>query len=99
MGNQCKERKILKKKAFFKEEGDIETQTFQNLKTKVKLEFTITNIEKNHNYQINAFFINKQNDIFTTEVVYSTYNLITFNTCYICDYFFERNQIMTISLI
>ena len=70
----------------------------QNLKTKVKLEFTIKDIEMNHRYQIKVFFVNKQNDIFETEVLNSTQNIITFNTCYICDYFFGRNQKMTISL-
>ena len=98
MGTLCQQRKILQKKAYFKEVQS-DDPTFQNLKTKVKLEFTIRSIEKNQNYQIKAFFTNKPNDIFITEVVHSTHSLITFNTCYICDYFFERNQNMTISLI
>ena len=99
MGSQCQERKILRRKPYFnEEEGDNEAQTLQNLKTKVKLEFTIKDIEMNHRYQITVFFVNKQNDIFETEVLNSTQNIITFNTCYICDYFFGRNQKMTISL-
>ena len=100
MGNQCKERKILRKRFYFNvEDADDDGQAFQNLKTKVKLEFTITDIEKNHKYQIKSFFVNKQYEIFETEVVHSTLNMITFNTCNICDYFFERNQIISISLI
>jgi hypothetical protein len=69
------------------------------MKSKVKLEFTIENIEINHKYAIEAKFLNSQfTDVFTTETVNSHNNIIIFNTCYICDYFFEKRQNLQISL-
>ena len=104
MGNcesNLNSNKLSTKRTFFsveKEERN-EFDTFQNMKTKVKLEFTIEGIETNHKYSINAFFADKQNDIFTTEKVNSHSNIITFNTCYICDYYFERIQYIKIALM
>jgi hypothetical protein len=70
------------------------------MKSKIKLEFTIENIEINHKYSIEAKFLNsKFTDVFTTETVTSHNNIIIFNSCYICDYFFEKRQNLQISLI
>ena len=93
--------KVDRKRTFFnvKEETNNELETYQNIKTKVKLEFTIEGLEKNHRYSIHAFFADKQSDVFTTEKVNSHLNLITFNTCYICDYCFERIQYIKIALM
>jgi len=91
------------KMAFFQENINVkqeenETFDFKNMKTKVKLEFKIENIEKNHKYKIVAKFL-ESFDTFTTETVLSNSNMIIFNSCYISDYYFEKRQILKISLI
>jgi hypothetical protein len=100
----CEQPKLAKQKTFFREDtmnGDqLDNSKFQNMKSKVKLEFTIENIEINHKYSIEAKFLNSQfTNVFTTETVNSHNNIIIFNSCYICDYFFEKRQNLQISLI
>ena len=104
MGNVCEKPRIAKKRTFFREgtmnQENINNFNFQNMKSKVKLEFTIENVEINHKYAIEAKFLNSQlTDIFTTETVNSHNNIIIFNSCYICDYFFEKRQNLQITLI
>ena len=103
MGSVCEKPKLAKKKTFFREgtmnEKQLNNDNFQNMKSKIKLEFTIENIEINHKYAIEAKFLNSQfTDIFTTETVNSHNNIIIFNSCYICDYFFEKRQDLQLSL-
>ena len=104
MGCVCEKPKLAKQKIFFREgimnENQLNHDDFQNMKSKVKLEFTIENVEINHKYAIEAKFLNSQfTDIFTTETVNSHNNIIIFNSCYICDYFFEKRQNLQITLI
>ena len=104
MGTVCDRPKIAKQKTFFREntmkEEKINNFNFQNMKSKLKLEFTIENIEINHKFKIEAKFLDSQfTDVFTTEEVKSHNNIIIFNSCYICDYFFEKRQNLQISLI
>jgi len=101
MGEVCEKPKLAKQRTFFNESKithsmnsmNMESNGFdyQNMKTKVKLEFKIENIENNHKYQLKARFLESgYSESFTTEIVTSHINLIIFNTCYICDYFFEK---------
>jgi len=103
MGSVCEKPKLAKKKTFFREgtmnEKQLNNDNFQNMKSKIKLEFTIENIEINHKYAIEAKFLNSQyTDVFTTETVNSHNNIVIFNSCYICDFFFEKRQNLRISL-
>ena len=43
--------------------------------------------------------MNDNNEPFYTEIAIVNQNIITFNTCYICDYFFERQQYLNIELL
>ena len=100
----CEQPKIAKKKTFFREgtmnEEKINNNSYRNMKSKVKLDFTIENIETNHKYQIEAKLLDSQfTDVFSTETVNSHNNIIIFNSCYICDYYFEKRQNLQISLI
>jgi len=104
MGSVCEQPKLAKKRTFFHEgtmnEEKLNNNNFQNMKSKVKLEFTIENIEINHKYKIEAKFLSSHfTDNFTTEAVNSHNKIIIFNSCYICDYFFEKRQNLQISLI
>ena len=97
MGTVCDRPKIAKQRTFFREntmkEEKINNSNFQNMKSKLKLEFTIENIEINHKFKIEARFLDSQfSDVFITEEVKSHNNIIIFNSCYICDYFFEKRQ-------
>ena len=68
------------------------------ISNKIKLEFTIENSVQNYKYQILAEFLNSNIQPFYTEEIISKEGLISFSTCYICDYFFERPQLMRISV-
>ena len=88
-------------KAFFnmeKEHHIEEDGPFQNMKIKVKLEFTIINIQKGHRYQIHTTFP-ELSDEFLTETVNCHGNIITFNSCNRCYYYFEKQQILKVTLI
>jgi len=69
----------------------------QSYKTPVKLDFLLENAEKGDTYKI---FISLQDnaDKFSTERIKATNYNVLFNTCYICEYFFERQQYLNISL-
>jgi len=100
----CESPKYAKKRIFFLEESNgnqkgIGTFSFKDMKTKVKLEFEIQNIEINHKYQLEAKFLEGTTKVFTTETVQNHNNRIIFNSCYICDYFFEKRQNLQITLI
>ena len=64
-----------------------------------KLEFTIENCLPENKYQVIAEFLGENLEPFSTEVVKSHGNLITFNTCYLCEYIFQRNQMMRITVL
>ena len=68
-------------------------------KNEVKLEFTIENCIVDSRYQVMVEFINTVVEPFFTETVRAQYNTLTFNTCYICDYFFEKPQLMRITIL
>lgn len=100
MGSICESSNLKTKKTYFNEtnESDCNINLFesiqnsQNLKTKVKLEFTIEGIEINSKYQIQFQSNDNLSNNFITEAVISHTNIITFNTCYICDFFLENNN-------
>ena len=66
---------------------------------KVKLEFYIENTLQSHKYQVLVEFLNSDIKPFYTEEILSKGGLASFSTCYICDYFFEKPQLMRISLL
>ena len=76
-----------------------EENQFDNQNNKIKLEFTIQNCTINDRYQVLAEFINSDTEKLITETVKTHYNFITFNTCYIVDYYFQKQQMMKISII
>ena len=93
--------KMKKKRTFFDVEENPNQQQleqYHNKKTQIKLEFTITGIQSGHRYQIHTTFI-ELNDKFLTEAVNSHGNIITFNKCKLCDFYFEKEQIINITLI
>ena len=97
MGTKCKCPKptiLTKKFCFTAKEGPKAAR-----ESKIKLEFTIGNCQINHRYQIKSTFIDTDSSPFTSENVLSQLNYITFNSCLICDYFFEKTQILNINLI
>ena len=100
MGNSCKEAKLVKKRTYFNydEETENKSNNVNLMKTKIKLEFAIENIEVKKRYQIIVGY-NDYLTHFMTEKVLSSTNFITFNTCLISDYIFQKNQILQISLI
>ena len=99
MGNVCEKPKLQKQRTFYEVKEDKQTNQMdiiQDSKTAVKLEFTIENLENNQRYQIQARFDDSK--IFKTEVVTSHRNIISFNSCYICEYYFEKQQTLWVSL-
>ena len=101
MGTICKSPKTLQAKKYWVDRKETKTDIipgsrFNDMKSNIKLEFTIENLEKNHTYQIKVNFVD--HDYFETEKVLSQMPMITFNTCYMGSYFFEKQQILKIFL-
>ena len=71
----------------------------QSSNDKVKLEFIIENCDIGQNYQVLVEFLQTNIPRFNTETVKSHQNLIMFNSCYICDFFFQQPQLMRISIV
>ena len=94
-------KKEVNSKEFFRvtKTFNIQANEFESSDNKVKLEFTIENCTMDSRYQVMVEFINTVIEPFFTETVRSKYNNLTFNTCYICDYFFERPQLMRITVL
>ena len=100
-GCETSKQKILSSKAFFNmdiDDSDITMNNAQKYKTPVKLEFTLDGCEINHKYQINIQ--SKENpNIFSTESAIVKQNIVTFNSCYICQYFFEKQQYLNLHIL
>ena len=94
-------QKVLKSKSFFTMSPNMQNQinSGQSSNNKIKLEFGIYNCDLNERYQVLAEFLNSTIQPFKTETVKSHQNMIIFNGCYICDYFFEQPQMMRFSII
>ena len=90
------QKKMPRAKSYFVMPED---QTNQNSNNKVKLEFGVDGCKSNSKYQVECEFLNTNIPPFFTETVKSHQNIVIFNTCYICDFFFERQQMMRISII
>ena len=54
--------------------------------------FTIEGNGINHKYQVQFQLTNILSHNFLTETVISHTNIITFNTCYICDFFLKNSN-------
>ena len=101
MGCEANQPRQAKKRIFFQkiDSNQANSQnTFQNFKTPVKLEFILRNAKIGDSYKIHITFPDSNNTFFTEELIPSKKEVL-FNTCYICDYFFERQQYFNISLI
>ena len=93
-------KKLVKSKQFF---GVCKTITEDNFgneasNNQIKLELTIKNRSPNYKDQVMAEFLNSNIDPFYTETVKSHQSILTFNTCYICEFLFQNPQLMRISL-
>ena len=98
----CKQPKVLTSpKIYFDErkglEESINPLNHKDLKTHIKLEFSLENIETNHNYQIIVKF--QEQFPFSTETILGQSERIIFNKCFICDYYFEKKQLLDITLL
>jgi len=94
-------KKIVKSKSFFAMSPTMQNQanSGSSSNNKIKLEFAIENCDLEERYQVIAEFLNSNIPQFGTETVKSHQNMIIFNGCYICDYFFEQPQMMRFSII
>ena len=93
--------RLAQKKIYFQKIYSTKTDTrnnFQNYKTQVKLDFSLQNAKIGENYKIYITFIDNKNN-FSTEEIKSSNATIIFNTFYICDYYFEKQQYFNISLM
>ena len=101
MGNTCKQPKVLRKRFYFNvdEEQNNCPNGFNNMKSKIKLEFSLENCQKKSRYQIFAKFTDGLSPPFSSEKILSESNFIVFNTCLICDYFFEKTQTLSVTLM
>ena len=101
MGSLCKSAKTIQARTYWMDRkvtiDNPVPRDFKNMKSNVKLEFTIENIEVNHRYQIGINFSDQES--FYTETVLSHMNLITFNTCYMGSYYFEKQQLLKVFLL
>ena len=98
----CKSPKVLTSpKIYFDERKELEESinplNHKDLKTHIKLEFSLENIETNHNYQIIVKF--QEHYPFSTETILGQSERIIFNKCFICDYYFEKKQLLDITLL
>jgi hypothetical protein len=93
-------KKIVKSKTFFALSPTMQNQanSGQSSNNKIKLEFAIENCDLEERYQVIAEFLNANIPAFSTETVKSHQNMIIFNSCYICDFFFEQPQMMRFSI-
>ena len=70
----------------------------ENLKEKIKLEFSLKNCCSGKKYSINASFLEENEKDFLTEEMPNKNNEINFEKFYICNYFFEKEQKIQIIL-
>ena len=94
-------KKIIQSQTFFSfdtGQRDITNNKYQNYKTPVKLGFILEGCANYHKYQILVIMADNNNK-FTTEILNANENFVKFNSCYICNYFFERQQYLYIKLL
>ena len=94
--NSHKKIELHRPESFF---GITPAYSNESSNDKVKLEFTIENCDVGQKYQVLAEFLNTNLQCFKTETVKSHQNLIIFNSCYICDFYFQQTQLMRISIV
>ena len=76
-----------------------EINAFNIPNNKIKLEFTIQNCTLNDRYQVLAEFMSSNVEPLLTETARTHSDSITFNTCYICEYYFQMQQKMCIAVL
>ena len=101
MGCESTNYQLSKKQINFQK---IDTGILDNgpskLKTAVKLEFILRNVDMGKQYSIGVTQAENSNSFYTDEAICSSPNYeIRFHKCYICDYFFERQQYLNLTLI
>jgi hypothetical protein len=99
----CEDNPRLSRKGIYFQKSDssknIPGGTYQNYKTPVKLEFTLQNLQAGKKYRIKVVLADVKNFFYTEEITSPNSGIISFNTCYICDYFFERQQYLNITIL
>ena len=98
----CKYPKVLTTPQIYFEDRKVLKESInpikpEEFKSNIKLAFSLENVDTNHNYQIIAKF-QGQNPFFT-EIILGQSEKITFNKCFICSYFFEKKQLLDVSLL
>ena len=91
--------RLSRKGIFFKkmESGtNMSGNAYRNFKTPVKLEFILQNLEEGNKYQVAVQLPEAKSNFMTEEITSPKSGIISYNTCYICDYFFERQQCLNI---
>ena len=87
------------KKYFSTQKTNPDIEFNPNSKTeKISLTFSLINCTSNAVYHLNAKFL-EDDEIFKTEMKKTTGKLITFNSRYITNYFFEKEQSLKIEII
>jgi hypothetical protein len=71
-----------------------QNNSFESLKEKIKLEFSLQNCTSGSKYSINATFLEKEEKDFLTEEKIALNDEIEFDNFYICNYYFEKEQKM-----
>ena len=99
MGCHSSNKKYVISRQFFEMDKNKQVNECQTHNNKIKLEFTIQNCSVYNKYQIMAEFLYSNIQPFYTENIKTQQNFVTFNTYYICDFFFERQQLMRISVL
>ena len=92
---------LARQKTYFNPENDQVNNIVNNIdhmKSRIRLEFSIEGIRPGHRYNIDAAFMDNNKSVYKSEVVNSHSNVIIFNTCHICDYFFEKQQFFNVVL-
>ena len=80
------------------EKKNIASDEYDDLREKVKLEFTIENSTK-ANYSINAIVFDEQNITFSSEIKEShSEPVLKFEKFLVCDYYFEKQQNLQITI-
>ena len=102
MGACDSSNKVVSSKQYFavsNTPSNIQANQIDNSTNKLKLEFCIQNCNINDRYQLLVEFIDSKEQPLLTETIRAHHNTIVFNTCYICNFYFEQQQLIRINLI
>lgn len=72
--------------------------SIKNLNQKLRLTFSLKNCKNGYNYSINALLLEAEKNNFSTEEKKAQDNEISFENFYVCDYYFETQQNIQITI-